>query len=119
MMKAKTVIRKVETTEISVRREDTAWGIARFDESGFVSIESNFGNWTYRFDNTSSDSMARFLVDLKSVYASSKFTGRVTSAWNLFWDGIWEPFIVPRLKKLHREDEFELDARPNWRREDE
>lgn len=73
----KTRVNRSELVRIAVTLDSFGWGYLRFEEdSGFVSIASDFGHWAYHWSPLHrGDSLGHFLAGLHIDYAGGKFLG--------------------------------------------
>lgn len=74
---AKVDVRRIEIDEIMVRLDNLGWASIRLQEStGSVSIQSDFGNWSYFWPpKHRTSSLASFLRGIDRGYAGGKFLG--------------------------------------------
>ena len=102
--KATVTVKRIQMVEIDYRCAFD-WAKIRFEEeTGFVSIQSDYGNWSFGWTSIGPDSLAKFLSGLNVGYMGGKMLG---GALNVFDVEGAEEDVLKYIEEETWEDEDE------------
>lgn len=105
---------ELSTVAKIICRPPTGWAILRLEEStGFVSIESDWGDWSYRWPSYArASSLGSFLNEINVHYAAGKFLGERARE---FSPEKTERSVKTAILEMRRRDDLTSEtAREEW-----